>query len=302
MAVEECYEIHDNSPYLNQRWLYAAAEIFPQILTISKARKDRKKGCLRLQNHVQVENYYRLQVGDVILYQKTTILQQDGDSRATKLLRARTGSDLSIVFENSQYAVIRKPAGFHVKGRGLYSVEALARDVLTPSDRKDALPYPNAVHRLDCRVSGVLLIAKTRLADASFGRQFEKKRVQKCYRAIVVGKLEERDVIQETDRDTLLAMYPVDNPERVYVIQQNVGDRFALTYYRIVSHSRRLVRVDMLYQLIELCLVVDMIGLQRSKCIQLQDDNTSCDCIWLRHCNIRSLEMIYIMERYKARY
>jgi hypothetical protein len=51
------------------------------------------------------------------------------------------------------------------------------------------LPSPHAMHRLDYRVGGLLLIAKTRPAEVSLAGQFEAHQVVKQYRAILVGRL-----------------------------------------------------------------------------------------------------------------
>ena len=49
-----------------------------------------------------------------------------------------------------------------------------------------------AVHRLDMDTSGLLLIALRRKAERELKRQFQDRRVQKCYIAVVQGELKEK--------------------------------------------------------------------------------------------------------------
>ena len=60
----------------------------------------------------------------------------------------------------------------------------------------EGLPAPLPRHRLDHRVAGPVVVAKTRKASVEIGRAFEEKRVTKEYRAIVVGEIE-MDVIAQ---------------------------------------------------------------------------------------------------------
>lgn len=86
-------------------------------------------------------------------------------------------------------------AGIHVKGRGVRTVEnalpLLLQQPQTPIPEMaaGAIP-PRAVHRLDARVGGVLLVAKTREAETRLAAQFETHQVLKQYRAIVTGRME----------------------------------------------------------------------------------------------------------------
>lgn len=52
-----------------------------------------------------------------------------------------------------------------------------------------ALPAPVAVHRLDNRVSGLVVVAKTRAAARFLSAEFRERRVEKRYRGIVVGRV-----------------------------------------------------------------------------------------------------------------
>jgi len=95
-------------------------------------------------------------------------------------------------------AVIQKPAGFHCKGIGIQKIDNALSSNLKPSTAVDRLPGgPVAVHRLDARTSGLLVIAKTRRAHMSLFKQFDRNvvdgdmgKIQKKYTCIVMGRLE----------------------------------------------------------------------------------------------------------------
>ena len=84
-------------------------------------------------------------------------------------------------------------AGVHTKPYGApLSLEAALPGLLTPPTAGVALDAPVAVHRLDARVAGLVVIAKTRRAAADLSEAFRERRVTKRYRAIVLGAVDER--------------------------------------------------------------------------------------------------------------
>ena len=97
-----------------------------------------------------------------------------------------------ILFEDDYLAVINKPAGYPVSGNQFKTIANTLPHILYPSKNHDALSIPHPVHRLDSLTSGLLIIAKTRKAQISMGKQFEQKEVTKKYQAIVMGKMEKK--------------------------------------------------------------------------------------------------------------
>lgn len=103
---------------------------------------------------------------------------------------------LQVVYEDDYIALINKPAGIDVNGNKFRTVEnALALNLAAISSA-DALKRPRPAHRLDSQTSGLLLIAKTSFALMALGRQFENRDIKKRYRAVVIGKTEERGRIE----------------------------------------------------------------------------------------------------------
>lgn len=101
--------------------------------------------------------------------------------------------DLDIFYEDEDLAVINKPAGLSVHPAGGSQsgtlVNALMYHLKALSDINGAI-RPGIVHRLDRDTSGLILIAKTNVAHARLGRQFEKHMVTKRYVARVDGKVQ----------------------------------------------------------------------------------------------------------------
>jgi tRNA pseudouridine65 synthase/23S rRNA pseudouridine1911/1915/1917 synthase len=105
--------------------------------------------------------------------------------------------ELSVAHEDGDLAVVIKPPGLLTHGNVHRSLERALGHNLTRSSIPDALPVPGPVHRLDRATGGLVLVAKTRRARVSLGRQFQARTIRKTYRAIVVGELQGQGWIDE---------------------------------------------------------------------------------------------------------
>jgi 23S rRNA pseudouridine955/2504/2580 synthase len=104
---------------------------------------------------------------------KKTARQSDGE-----FLRSIT------LYEDREVLVLNKPMGLAVQGGSgtVRHVDGML-DALRDRDGQ----RPRLVHRLDKDTSGVLLIAKTRLAAAALAKTFRSRSARKIYWALVVG-------------------------------------------------------------------------------------------------------------------
>lgn len=102
---------------------------------------------------------------------------------------------LDIIYEDEDLAVIYKPAGVNVSGNQFKTIQNALLFNLTPSKNIDALNWPLPVHRLDNQTSGLLLIAKTKLARVKLGQAFEEKTIFKKYQALVIGEINDSGII-----------------------------------------------------------------------------------------------------------
>ena len=111
-----------------------------------------------------------------------------------------------IIFENSDFVVINKPAGLMVHGarvsskrRGAVGVDAvraaeptlvdwlIARYPEIKNVGDDPCQRPGIVHRLDKATSGVMIIAKTQASFERLKKLFQEHRMRKTYFALVSG-------------------------------------------------------------------------------------------------------------------
>lgn len=127
--------------------------------------------------------------------------------------------ELEVLWEDEHLAVINKVAGLEVSGNKYRTIENALPHNLAASTEADALPRPQAIHRLDHPTSGVLLIGKTRSAVAHLNQQFEQKKIDKIYHAIAMGEMPESGIISE----------PIDgkpSESRFDVMKRQISPRF----------------------------------------------------------------------------
>jgi len=99
---------------------------------------------------------------------------------------------LNILYEDNDLLVIDKPAGLSIHpAPGHYShtlVNAILAYLPSLPESDDSL-RPGIVHRLDKDTSGVMVVAKNSVAQASLINQFKARSVAKAYLVLVKGRL-----------------------------------------------------------------------------------------------------------------
>ena len=96
--------------------------------------------------------------------------------------------NLEVIYEDEYLAIVNKPPGYPTSGNYFKTIEQALPFNLAPSSIPDALPYPVPVHRLDNPTSGLLIAAKTKSAQLKLHQDFEEKKIQKVYLALVEGE------------------------------------------------------------------------------------------------------------------
>lgn len=91
---------------------------------------------------------------------------------------------LEVVLEDEHVLAVVKPAGLPTANApaGVQTAYSILRKALPPGG------FLGVVSRLDAPVSGVLVMAKTRVAAADLSRQFRERQVSKAYAAVVEGR------------------------------------------------------------------------------------------------------------------
>lgn len=123
---------------------------------------------------------------------------------------------LDVVFEDNDLIIVNKPTGMlshpsHREKKGTL-LNALAHYLNRNGDTRHI--RPGLIHRLDQDTSGLLLAAKNTRAHAKVGREFEKRRVEKRYLALVDGAVAD-------DAGTITAPIGRDPGEKFWSVKMN---------------------------------------------------------------------------------
>jgi 23S rRNA pseudouridine1911/1915/1917 synthase len=176
-----------------------------------------------LVNGKPVKKSHQLKSGDLI---KITIPEQQKTDLQPENIA------LDILYEDEQLAIINKAAGITVhpapgneSGTLVNALLYHFRDNLSSGSGQNR---PGIVHRLDKDTSGLLLIAKDDKTQSQLSRMFQKREIEKYYKAIVVGVPPEDEGIIKTGISR-------SKSERKKMSVATVGKE-ALTYYRIDRH------------------------------------------------------------------
>ena len=138
---------------------------------------------------------------------------------------------LNIIYEDADLLVVDKPAGLTVHPAPGHPDHTLVNAILSHFphlvDISDSL-RPGIVHRLDKDTSGVMLVAKNKVAQANLISQFKTRAIVKAYLALVKGHLTpERGIIEAAiGRDPR-------NRKRMAVVTEG---REARTEYRVIKY------------------------------------------------------------------
>jgi tRNA pseudouridine32 synthase/23S rRNA pseudouridine746 synthase len=155
-----------------------------------------------------------------------------------QILPSSEGLGVGYLFEDSQLAVIVKPAGMlSVPGKsGEVSVYDVMRQRYPDSDS------PLIVHRLDQATSGIMVIAKTLYAYHNLQKQFSEHTIEKRYVAVLENQMTptqpprgEETVLQRGEISLPLRPDLNDRPRQVVDYEHG---KPAVTKYRIITDSQ----------------------------------------------------------------
>ncbi len=158
--------------------------------------------------------------GSAPLTAKTIRGQDDGD-----VLRRM------ILHEDPKVFVFNKPAGLAVQGG---SGVTRSVDSMLEAWRSAKGEKPRLVHRLDRDTSGVLVVARTRLAAMKLAAAFRERETKKTYWALVKGVPKKR----EDKISTWLVKEQTPDGDRMRVARHGEeGADHAVSYYKVIEQA-----------------------------------------------------------------
>ncbi len=160
--------------------------LFPHV-TQGRVEKMCRKGEIRI-NGGRVKSNTRLEVGQTI---RIPPLPTEEEARiASSLLKhGVTKADAKliqscVIYKDEHMIVINKPAGLATQGgsKTTRHVDGMAEALMYDYDEK-----PRLVHRLDKDTSGVLILARTRMAAKALTENLKHRETRKIYWAAIAG-------------------------------------------------------------------------------------------------------------------
>ena len=134
---------------------------------------------------------------------------------------------LDIVYEDDAILVINKPVGLVVHpGSGNWQ-GTLLNALLHHAPQLAEVPRAGIVHRLDKDTSGLLVVAKTLVAQTALVRQLQERTMKREYLALVWGELDYGDVV-----DLPVGRHPSQRV-KMAVIE---GGKEAITHYSVEAN------------------------------------------------------------------
>ncbi|MCI9416859.1 MAG: RluA family pseudouridine synthase [Eubacterium sp.] len=152
-----------------------------------------------------------------------------------------------IIYEDAQLLLVHKPAGIPVQTKSL-SQKDMVSILKNYRAQKGEEPYIAVVHRLDQPVEGLLLLARTAQAAAQLSEQFQKRMVDKYYRAVVYN---ERNAPLSAGESGRLTDYLWKDPKQnlsMAVSEGTKGARKAVLQYRVLKTKDRFAELSVLLE------------------------------------------------------
>ena len=159
-----------------------------------------------------------------------------GEPHPAPLKAAPEDIPLDIVYEDTDLAVVNKPAGMMVHAGAGQTPGARSEGTLVNAllFRFKALSStggelrPGIVHRLDKDTSGLIIVAKNDRAHATLGTMFSGRKIKKTYIALVQGDI-------QRERGTITASVSRDPVRRTRMtVKPNENARSAVSHYEVL--------------------------------------------------------------------
>ena len=140
-------------------------------------------------NKGRIDASYKLALGDIVRVPPIRVANIEKEVNNTSPLPlTKSKLEETIIFEDEALLVIDKPAGFAVHGGSGVSRGVIEQLRLERPKAK----FLELVHRLDRETSGVLMLAKKRVALVALHDMIRNNQTDKRYLMLVAGNWEEK--------------------------------------------------------------------------------------------------------------
>jgi 23S rRNA pseudouridine955/2504/2580 synthase len=176
----------------------------------------------------------RVQPGQSVRIPPLDIDRKGGGQLTPRTMRDQTDGDLlgkMLLHEDDKVYVFNKPAGLAVQGGSGVNRSV---DSMLEAWRNRKGEKPRLVHRLDRDTSGVLVVARTRLAAMKLAEAFRERETKKTYWALVKGVPKKR----EDKISTWIVKEQTPDGDRMRVARHGEeGADHAVSYYRVLEQA-----------------------------------------------------------------
>ncbi len=143
---------------------------------------------------------------------------------------------LNIIYEDEHILVINKQAGLTVHpGNGNWN-GTLLNGLLFHYPELHHIPRAGIVHRLDKDTTGLMVVAKTLLAQTKLVQQLQNHTVSRIYHAITEGILPKEGVIKDN--------IGRDPKNRIKMTTLKFGGKESITHYRVLEYFDKLSYIE----------------------------------------------------------
>ncbi len=143
---------------------------------------------------------------------------------------------IKVIYEDEHVIVINKPAGLTVHpGAGNWS-GTLLNGLLHHYPELSLIPRAGIVHRLDKDTTGLMVVARTFLAQFSLVQQLQDRSVSRIYRAFVEGYPFKEGIINKNINR--------DPNNRIKMAAVAFGGREAITRYRVLKQFKKIAYIE----------------------------------------------------------
>ncbi|PIR66614.1 MAG: hypothetical protein COU51_02755 [Parcubacteria group bacterium CG10_big_fil_rev_8_21_14_0_10_36_14] len=154
------------------------------------------------------------------------------ESKKINNKKNKTQRKYNLLHEDKNYLIVEKPAGMltHQTGGENGLADALLKDYPEIEGVGDEYRW-GIVHRLDRDVSGVLLVARTKIFFKHIKKQFKERKVKKNYLALVYGEIQK-------DEDDIKFVIARAKEGKMAARPEESEGKEATTHFDVLNHYK----------------------------------------------------------------